>query len=634
MQFNTSFIALYEQLSELNDSTDKNLTESAIPEVTSAQVDLSTCREVVSTYYNKIRNEFEASCVTIVNNRLSRVEVRTFVLRRNNAGEVFFLGRPCSGGKGYTTPGGGYDLLDGTPLRTAIRELWEELNISLINAQESSIHTFTYGNKPWPFVLNYVKNPEDQWTGYYQYYVTAEYGGEANNDEPEELGKYQWLPISVFEKPTDKAGSTMLQIIQNHKWSTNFNCDSDLEEAFDNEDIWGEAAKTVDGIVRYFVPDLQTLRTIIETGKIKQSQLTERDPNTKRGTKQSRKRPFVSFSHQLYSHAYRSARWRYGVALDIEKLRQSIPNPENNITDNFKHESRNIYVFGAAKLADGGDVIITSYGDFTINWDPNTRHLIKQHQGIELVENNFYEQVKDIFYNVLKKQCTDDIGAIKKAMRSLAKEKVIEGFVTTSTMFQSYGYQLVKLNELVPGLLEYVQNYTYLDEGELRIWLDFLNGDKFLDIGDCIVNVVIPSDYMDDPSNNLKDLQWLQDYITNNGLEPYIYDASRTPKRGVPGAIAYKHKKTSLADYFNQITKTRDALLYFIRTKLHPRAVKADTYDFWRFYTEAVAAETSAKKAEIAGNDKYNKNAFLAKAAELGFSSKTVKYLVKTGADL
>lgn len=142
----------------------------------------------------------------------------------------------------------------------------------------------------------------------------------------------------------------MLQIINGHKWSTSLTVNYvDLDEAFDSEDIWGEAAKTIDGTVRYFAPDLQTLRTIVETGKVKQSKVIERDPNTKRGAKQNIRRPFVSFSHQLYSHAYRAARWRYGVAIDVDKLKQTIPNHETNITDDFKHESRNIFVYGCSK---------------------------------------------------------------------------------------------------------------------------------------------------------------------------------------------------------------------------------------------------------------------------------------------
>lgn len=214
------------------------------------------------------------------------------------------------------------------------------------------------------------------------------------------------------------------------------------------------------------------------------------------------------------------------------------------MTLNMKVE---IFLFmGAAKLSDGSAVIITSYGDFTINWDRNTRSLIKQHKGIDLQENTFYEQIKDVFYNELKKDCTNDIEAIKKAMRSISKEKVVEGFVTTSTAFQSHGYQLVKLDKLVPGLLEYIQNYTYLDEGELRIWLDFLNGEEFLDISNCITNLVLPSDYLEDPFNTEEDLKWLQDYITKNNIEPYIYDAYNTPKRGLPGNNPYKHKKLTL----------------------------------------------------------------------------------------
>lgn len=144
----TSFMELYEELSELykiDYTSEKNIrlneAFSGTPKQTNAVVDLSTCREITSSKYDPYVGTYETNCVTTVNGQLSRIEVRVFVLKRED-GEIKFLGRKCNRSTGYTTPGGGFDLADKTPIATAKRELHEELGISLSNIQESSIHTF------------------------------------------------------------------------------------------------------------------------------------------------------------------------------------------------------------------------------------------------------------------------------------------------------------------------------------------------------------------------------------------------------------------------------------------------------------------------------------------------------------
>ena len=144
--------------------------------------------------------------------------VCVFVLRKDPQGEILFLGRPCSHGSGFTTPGGGYDLADQTVQNTAKRELYEELNINLKNLQESDIHS-SYSLPRCSWVKKYIENPEDRWTGYYQYYVTAEYAGESTNETPEEFGKFSWLPISLLDGLTDSGSVLSREVIAGHTWS-------------------------------------------------------------------------------------------------------------------------------------------------------------------------------------------------------------------------------------------------------------------------------------------------------------------------------------------------------------------------------------------------------------------------------
>lgn len=635
----TSFIELYEELSNIFDLYDvEQLQEDAVPSKTAERIDLTSCREVVSSKYNKILGEYETNCVANINNQLSRVEVRVFVLRRDPTGEILFLGRPCSHNTGFTTPGGGYDLLDKTVINTAKRELYEELNISLKNLQESSLHSF-YSLPRCSWVKKYVEKPEDRWTGYYQYYVTAEYAGDLDNETPEEFGKFSWLPIKLYEGLTDSGSKLALEVIASHIWSEDK--EPDLEEAFNKEEIWGEAAYTEDGVVRYFADSLETLVKILKTGKIKTSEIAETDTNSIRGKGSKRtlhhRRPFISFSHQLYSHAYRSAKWRYGVALDENALRAKIPEPEKNITDNFKHASKNIFVYGAARLSNGSDVVITSYGDFIINWDAETRQLINKYLGVDLKANNYYEQIKKFFNTYERLHFSEDITRVQKAMRSKNKEQVVEGFITY-TLLQSSGIKLIDLDLHVSGLLEYLQEYTYLDEGELRVWMDWLEDHKFLDISDCIIGLVLPSNFKDDNQNQLSDIAWIQNFAQENRLKYYLFDAEKTPQKGKRGRpsgfnLNLNNHKLELCDYFAEITASPEAIFDFIIQQLYPRAQKFPRFDLWRFYLDALAAETIADRPTIAKSTDYNLAAFIKKADSMGISKKTIQYLTKTGSN-
>jgi hypothetical protein len=174
------------------------------------------------------------------------------------------------------------------------------------------------------------------------------------------------------------------------------NINSDLIEKFDTpgaEVVYGEEATTVEGVLRYFVEDIPTLAAIIARGRIKASRQKETDTQTPRGEKQHKKRPFVSFSRQLFSHAYRAPKkWKYGIAVSQEKLEKLVQQMQGaNVSTDFDHPGSTMHVYGAAKLEDETELLITSFGSFSINLNEKTRQALKQYQGIEVEKTDFYD---------------------------------------------------------------------------------------------------------------------------------------------------------------------------------------------------------------------------------------------------
>jgi 8-oxo-dGTP pyrophosphatase MutT (NUDIX family) len=637
----TPFMELYEELSEINYMPiAKPLLEafSSTPKQTAATVDLNTCQEIITSKFDPHVGAYETNCVAMVHDQLSRIEVRVFVLKRED-GEVKFLGRKCNRSIGYTTPGGGYDLADKTPINTAKRELHEELGIALTNIQESTIHTFKQhgvrnGGGTW--VRKYVENPEDRWTGYYQYYITAEYGGDSGNENPAEIGQYSWLPVSVFNDTSDNCGQLMLQIIDGHRWTNN---DEDLDEAFDNEDVYGEAARTVPGVLRYFVPDIQTLNIILKSGQIKASKIKEADPNTLRGTKQRKRRPFVSFSHQLFSHAYRSSRWKFGVTVNEEKLKKSTTELDKH--DGFKHDSRTVIVYGAAKLSDGTELLITSFGSFAMNLSDVQRQKLGN-----LPKTNFYEQVKRIFYELNAKnieKCSEDLNIVCSAITNQLTADVVEGFVMTGNLRPSVGVKFKLIYDRVAGLHDYLQEHTPLDEGEFRVWLP--DNQEFLDISSCITGIVLPSDYVEssfeNPDCSDADTKLLRDYVASKGLEIYIYNSESIPKarrqrtRGpgnlVGGRWTAPADKPSLEKYFVTITSSRETAVEFIKSLANSKQARPD---YSARYNSKMTTATLAKNVnEVAKSFSCNYRAFLTAVGNLGITANDVRQIIKKEAE-
>lgn len=647
--FNNEFMKLYEELSELNEMF---LGESAIPVYTSDIVDLSTCREIVSSKYNKLQGGYESNCVTQVNDQLSRIEVRVFILKKE-AGQVYFLGRKCNRSTGYTTPGGGFDLTDRTPVETAKRELREELNMTLTNVQESSVHTF-YSLPRCSWVNKYVENPEDRWTGYYQYYVTAEYAGESDNDRPEELGKFSWLPISVFENPADKAGALMLKIINGHSWANT--SEEQLAEAFGDEGsevIYGEASKTIPGIVRYFVPDINTLGKILGRNRIKVSTEEETDPDTRRGTKQFAKFPYVSFSHQLFSHAYRApSKWKFGVALDQSKLEKAAQRIQGTrIKDNFVHDGHNMRMYGAARCSDGTDLIISNFGHFAINLSDDQREM----SSVE--KTDFYNLITKVFNDHLDAlrqkhpdnlySCTEDTEEITKFVsnRLDLSSEIIEGYLLRPfCRLASVGLPYVDLCAEVPGLREFLQNNTPLNEGELRIWMP-KNCPEYLDISGCIVGIVLPSnykeDYLDNEMNTSPDALWLRKLVKEKDLTLYVYtskDESNMPNIDLSKKRSHTLARPSIAEYFHKITSSKEAAINFIHNELPkycPPSMAIRGLDLFSLYSRAVAKmTTTTATTDVYSMESYNYAAFKNALLEFALTEKDIINIYYTGESL
>ena len=176
---NYEFLNLYEELNKINSTF---LKEDVIKEIS-----LSDCRMINSDIIDS-RGEVEASACIDYNGELTRVQVRTVIIRETENGKEF-LARKFR--FRMALPGGGYDAAKdkGDILATAKREAYEEVNLNLTGLQDTKVRTWRHREDPW--VQQHVKNPEDRWTGYYSYYIVGQAAGTGDNENPEELGQWK-----------------------------------------------------------------------------------------------------------------------------------------------------------------------------------------------------------------------------------------------------------------------------------------------------------------------------------------------------------------------------------------------------------------------------------------------------------
>lgn len=419
-----------------------------------------------------------------------------------------------------------------------------------------------------------------------------------------------------------------------------------LYEAFDNEEVHGEAAKTIPGLIRYFVAHIETLANVIERGRILAS--TGESKSADSGSAKGKKLPFVSFSHQLFSHAYRrGSAWKYGVVVDQNKLEQKVQTLHNTtIEDNFVHQNKSSRVFGAAKLANGAEVLITSYGNFEMNLSDTKRKALGN-----MSSTDYYEKVKVSFDTRMAAErekyadghaknisvndfyCTDSIEFIKRYLRT--DVDVIEGFLLVNRL-QSTSVKFTDICKDVPGLFDYLQEYTTANEGELRVWLP--KDQKYLDISGCIVGIVLPSNYnennLNNPENTASDVVWLRKLIAEKDLTVYVYqskDETNMPDLDYSRKHTRTLEKLSIMEYFHKITCSREAVIDFVKNEL----TKCNkSYNIAEAYTLTVAKNTTSARTDIYVDTRYNYRAFLAAIEEYGLNIKDITAVYRTGQPL
>lgn len=302
MFLNEEFLNLYNKLSHLQESKStsrpfkQGTVEAARP------INLADCRMIASDVVD-VRGELEESACLVYNDVLTRVAASVLPFRDGPEGKEVCLKLWRSA---VYLLGGGVDLSkDGTdPVRTVIRETFEEANMKLTNIKDSGASYWEYSEKPW--VAKHVANPEDHWNGYYTWLFTADYQGNGDNDLPEEDGNFRWYKVSdILSRPDTKKMKFIKQAIINAGYG-NESAETPLEE-----DALTEAKQL--GFVSYAVRKspqsqqhpLRSLINILKSGVILAS--TEED-----GSK------YVSTSRNLVGHL--GAVWKCGIVLDGDKL--------------------------------------------------------------------------------------------------------------------------------------------------------------------------------------------------------------------------------------------------------------------------------------------------------------------------
>jgi 8-oxo-dGTP pyrophosphatase MutT (NUDIX family) len=134
----SEFLKIYEELNDINSAL---LVESTIKEV-----NLADCRMITSDVVD-VRGELEKNACLVYNNELTRVQVRTVIIRETKKGKEF-LAKKFQ----YRTdlPGGGYDAEkdNGDILNSAKREAYEEVNLNLSNLKDTGVRTWKHREDP------------------------------------------------------------------------------------------------------------------------------------------------------------------------------------------------------------------------------------------------------------------------------------------------------------------------------------------------------------------------------------------------------------------------------------------------------------------------------------------------------
>lgn len=513
------------------------------PTETGRDVDISTCRTVPTDVVD-IRGEYETNaCIDYYpagseESVLTRVQVRTVIVRNTDNGKEFL----CKKNRfGFQLPGGGYDVNKdgGNILNTASREAYEEFNIKLTNLKDSGVRVWRYREDPW--VAEHVADPADIWNGYYSIYVTAEVESYGNNENPEDINKFKWYPIDDLYKAKD----------------TNYRqVAATLSEAF-GDGSHGEQDYTIPGAISYCCESPAKLAMILDSGLIKASAVPETHETDivksgKRGRPKYKMYNYVSFSNQLYSHAYRRPnKWSFGILLDEAKLASK----GYKFTD--RDQTYNSLQFSSifpspdghymAKTTLFGYVEITKE-IFDIIYEALKRK--SDSKGKEFAGNTDRISNK----STLTKERSWDLTSrsVDKTSYRDATTKLTSIPFDTKIALAGSGVKenqySVSISEFSPKdrdlIMDYLINETYYNEGERRVWCkngeDGVHFDTSELYGIILPKVIEPvlqdiaEDADDAPiaeelvmSDTQYDaLEYIYDFVQDNNLEFYIHDAA------------------------------------------------------------------------------------------------------------
>ena len=501
----TDFMKLYVELSELQES----LQES------SSALNLADCRMIPSDVTD-IRGEIESSACLEYNNELTRVQVRTVILQDTPSGKLF-LGRAY--GRRVSLPGGGYDMTKdhGDILETAKREAYEEFNFVLTDVENTGITTWRHRDDPW--VKKHVKNVEDQWTGYYSYFVVGKVAGVSDNTNPEEINKWAWLPL---EK---------LQFVNKELYSYV----TSLDEAIHPD----KKARTDIGEISYLCNSLETLRKILTNMEIQKTytsevryEVGERDGNNRQRVNQMS----LSTSRNLTGHAKRNpSRWGFGVILDGPELSKYYGiEPYNHAHHKLATLKLNKVVRltnEAAQKYDGSRVILMfgEFGNRLISCADNADLKLYNKLIRFLTETGHLQKARTLSYyadasglNTWRKAPFGREGGKNDSRFVKLLPSDIETLYVWPQPFSQHGVPVTEIDEYFQGeFAEILGEYTSFNEEEERIWVEN-NLINFVQIPkSALTGIILPSYFKEDydkaePTN--KHIAWLKTFVTNNGL--------------------------------------------------------------------------------------------------------------------
>lgn len=516
IKLDSEFNKIYDELSKLTESIalkealDQNLTEAKYVEA--SPINLSDCRMIYSDVKD-IRGELEASACLDYNGELTRVQVRTVIIRDTGFGKEF-LGRDY--GRRIGLPGGGYDIAKdhGDILETAEREAYEEFNLVLSNIKDTGIRVWSHREDPW--VTKHVANEEDRWTGYYTYYVTAEVNGVGDNENPEEINKWYWLPIEKLSAVNSKLPAFV----------------SSLNEAIRPD----KEGRTDLGEISYLCDSLSTLRKILSRMEIQKTYVPEvrYEVGENGGNTCKKKQMSLSTSSNLTGHAERRPnKWGFGVILDGKVLSKYYDIEPYNHAD---HKLKDLFITKLVKLRDsaainGSRVILMlgEYGNRLINCS-NGADLTVCDLIMKFLEANpkYLENIRTISdyakvgENDWRKPPFGYAGGKCDSRFIHLTPEDIEFIYTWPQPFSKFGVPVIEVDSYCEGRLsEILGKHSSFNEEEERIWVEN-NLMNFIQIPKpALTGIILPdffkADYESNSSIN-NTIAWLRQFVEANGL--------------------------------------------------------------------------------------------------------------------